>query len=593
MTKPPRESSRGAEEAPGAPPRYVRRCAAGADTSRLRRVSATPTASLRFDILAGLTTAAVVIPKAMAYATIAGLPVETGLYTGLVPLVVYAILGTSRPLSVTTTSTIAILVSSELAAVAPGADSVRLLEITGALALLVGVFLVAAAALRLGFLASFISAPVLTGFKAGIGIVIVVDQLPKLFGFHIHKTGLFRDVASIVAHLPQTSTPTLILALVILAIIVSLEHWAPRVPAPLVGVALGIVAVVALGLDRSGVELVGHIQRGLPAPVWPDVHLASMLWPGAAGIALMSFVETAAAGRAFVLPGEPLPSPNRELLALGVANVAGSPFQMMPAGGGTSQTAVNRAAGARTKAAGLVTAAVVVATLLFLAPVVSLLPQAVLAAVVIATTIPLVSPAEFMAIQTVRRREFWWAIAASVGVIFLGTLNGILVAVALSIVVLFIESNRPAVYELAHKPGTTVYRPRSSEHPDDEIVPGLLIVRPEGRLHFANARFVGDRMWQLVHEQKPRVLAVDMRAVPDVEYTALKALIEGERQLADAGTTLWLVALNPAVLDVVMRSPLGARLGRERMHMSLTQAVDAFSGRSGAPPSSERIGDKL
>ncbi len=542
-------------------------------------MSATRAGSLRFDVVAGLTTAAVVIPKAMAYATIAGLPVETGLYTGLIPLVVYAILGTSRPLSVTTTSTIAILVASELEAVAPGADTARLLEITGALALLVGLFLVAAAVLRLGFLASFISAPVLTGFKAGIGIVIVVDQLPKLFGFHIHKAGLFRDIASIAGHLPQTSPPTLILAVVILAIIVALEHWAPRVPAPLVGVAAGILAVVALKLDQSGVELVGHIQRGLPAPVWPDVRLAEALWPGAAGIALMSFVETAAAGRAFVLPGEPLPAANRELLALGVANVAGSPFQMMPAGGGTSQTAVNRAAGARTKAAGLVTAAVVVATLLFLAPVVSVLPQAVLAAVVIATTLPLVSPAEFAAIHVVRRREFWWAIAATVGVVFLGTLNGILVAVALSIIVLLIESNRPPLYELGHKPGTSVFRPLSPDHPGDEVVPGLLIVRPEGRLHFANARFVGDRAWQLVHERQPRVVAVDMRAVPDIEYTALKSLIESERQLYDAGTELWLVALNPDVLGAVMRSPLGARLGRDRMYMSLNQAVDAFKQR--------------
>jgi MFS superfamily sulfate permease-like transporter len=365
------------------------------------------------------------------------------------------------------------------------------------------------------------------------------------------------------------------------------------VPAPLVGVGVGILAVVALKLDQSGVELAGHIHQGLPSPVWPDLKLAESLWPGAAGIALMSFVETAAAGRAFLLPGEPLPNANRELLALGVANAAGSPFQMMPAGGGTSQTAVNRAAGARTKMAGLVTAAVVVATLLFLAPVVSLMPQAALAAVVIATTLPLVSPAEFMAIHNVRQREFWWAVAACLGVIFLGTLNGIVVAVALSIIVLFIESNRPPVYELGHKVGTTVFRPRSSEHPDDEFVPGLLIVRPEGRLHFANARFVGDRILQLVRERKPRVLAVDMRAVPDIEYTALKSLIEGERQLQDAGTTLWLVALNPAVLDAVMRSALGALLGRERMYMSLSQAVEVFMQRPSAARAPDADDDKL
>lgn len=529
--------------------------------------------SPRADIVAGLTTAAVIIPKSVAFATIAGLPVEAGLYTGLVPLVAYAILGTSRPLSVTTTSTIAILVAGELALVAPGADSARLLAVTATISLIVGVFLIAASVLRLGFLASFISAPVLTGFKAGIGIVIIVDQLPKLFGFHIQKLGLLRDIGSIAEHLPQTSVPTVVLAIVILAIILGLEHFAPRVPAPLVGVAIGIAGVAWLKL---AVEQVGPIHAGLPTPVMPDLSLWRSLWPGAAGIALMSFVETAAAGRAFLLRGEPTPRANRELLAIGVGNAAGSPFQMMPAGGGTSQTAVNRAAGARTRLAGLVTAAVVVATLLFLSPVVSLLPQAALAAVVIATTFPLVSPAEFVAIQSVRNRELWWAVAACVGVIFLGTLDGILVAVALSILVLFIESNRPPVYELARKPGTTVFRPRSPEHPEDETIPGLLMLRTEGRMHFANAHHVGDQVWAKIHERKPRVVAFDMRAVPDIEYTALRELIDAEQRLRDGGTSLWLVALNPEALHAVNRTPLAARLGRERMFMSLGQAVEAF-----------------
>jgi sulfate permease, SulP family len=555
-------------------------------------VSATSDNPLRADLVAGLTTAAVVIPKTMAYAAIAGLPLEVGLYTGLVPLVIYAILGTSRPLSVTTTSTIAILVASELATVAPGADSTRLMAVAAALSLMVGVFLLAAAALRVGFLAAFISAPVLTGFKAGIGIVIVVDQLPKLFGFHIHKTGLFRDVVSIFEHLPQTSMPTIVLAIVILVLLVTLEHWAPRVPAPLVAVGGAIAAVALLKLDAKGVELVGQLHAGLPSPVWPDVSLALSLWPGAAGIALMSFVETAAAGRAFLLPGEPTPEPNRELLALGVANAVGSTLQMMPAGGGTSQTAVNRAAGARTKAAGLVTAAVVVATLLFLAPVVALMPQAALASVVIATTLPLVSPAEFAAIYGVRRREFWWAVAACVGVIFLGTLNGILVAVALSLVVLFIQSNRPPVYELARKPGTTVFRERGV-HPGDEIVPGMLMLRPEGRIHFANAQHLGDQAWRLVHENQPRVLVLDLRAVPDIEYTGIKALGDAERQLREAGTMLWLVALNPTVFEVVSRAPLGKLLGRERMFLSLGHAVDAFERLPKPEPPSARNGDKL
>jgi len=540
-------------------------------------LDALPSRSLRVDAVAGLTTAAVVIPKTMAYATIAGLPIEAGLYTGLVPLVIYAILGTSRPLSVTTTSTLAILAAGEVAVLGPNASSGELLARTAALSLMVGVFLTLAGVLRLGFLADFISAPVLAGFKAGIGIVIIVDQAPKLFGFHIHKEGLFRDVVSIVQHLPETSATTLVLAIVILALILALEHFMPKAPAPLIAVALGIAACALLGLDRRGVELVGHIQPGLPLPAWIDLSLLRAVWPGALGIALMSFVETAAAGRAFRLPTEPLPEANRELLATGLANVLGSPFQMMPAGGGTSQTAVNRAAGARTKAAGIVTALVVVATLLFLAPIVSLMPQATLAAVVIATTLPLVSPKEFMTIWRIRHVEFWWAAAAILGVVFLGTLNGILVAVALSLFVLFYQATRPPVHIIGRKPGTEVFRPLSLEHPEDETFPGLLILKLEGRMNFANAHSVSERAWPLIRQAKPKVLALDLSAVPDIEYTALKGLTDTEQNLRDAGTLLWLVALNPAALAVVQRAALGHTLGRDRMFFTLPQAVEAFT----------------
>jgi MFS superfamily sulfate permease-like transporter len=375
-------------------------------------MSAYPTTWLRADVVAGLTTAAVVIPKAMAYAAIAGLPLQIGLYTSLVPLVVYAAIGTSRPLSVTTTSTIAILTAAAVSQVG-GGDGAQQAAAAAALALMVGCALLLAFVLRVGFLADFISLPVLTGFKAGIAIVIVVDQLPKLLGIHLTKSGFLRDAVSLAQHIPDTSVVTLVLAVALLVLIISLEHLAPRFPAPLVAVVIGITVSGVLGLEAMGVDLVGRIETGLPAFALPDFALAFQLWPAALGIALMSFVETIAAGRAFVQPGEPLPKPDRELLAIGLTNVAGSAFLNMPSGGGTSQTAVNRASGARTQMAGLVTASVVLATLLFLASIVALLPQAALAAVVVATTAGLFKPAEFMAIRRVRQREFWWAITAT------------------------------------------------------------------------------------------------------------------------------------------------------------------------------------
>lgn len=434
---------------------------------------------LRFDILAGLTASAVVIPQAMAYATIAGLPVQVGLYTALVPMLIYVLLGTSRPLSVSTTSTIAILTASQLAMVVPSGGLADTLVAGSVLALLAGVFLLLASLLRLGFIANFISAPVLTGFKAGIGLVIFAGQL------------------------------------------------------------------------------------GL----------------GALGIALMAFVESIAAGRAFAGPKDPLVDANRELFALGGANLGGSLFQGMPAGGGTSQTAVNNQAGARSQLAELVTAGFVILTLLFLAPLIGLMPQATLGALVIVAALGLVKVSEFRAIYRIRRDELWWAIIALFGVLVLGTLQGIVIAVAVSLLTLIYQADHPPLYMLGRKPGTDIFRPYE-ESSTDELFPGLLILRTEGRMTFASAPRLKDKISDLIRATEPEILALDLSAVPNIEYTALQMLIGFEEKLHDAGITLWLVALNPEALNVIQRSSLMKTLGTGRMFFNAEQAVEAFQSRS-------------
>ena len=288
---------------------------------------------LRADLIAGLTAAAVVIPKAMAYATIASLPVQVGLYTAFVPLVIYAVLGTSRPLSTSTTTTIAILAGAQLGLVVPGGDAAALLVASATLALLVGAFLVLASVLRIGFVANYISESVLVGFKAGIGLVIVVDQLPKLMGIHFDKGPLLENLVAIVRHLPEASVITLVLSAVMLAVLLGLKHFVPRAPAPIVAVAIGIAATALFGLHQQGVETAGHIPQGLPAVVLPDLTLLAKLWPGALGIALMSFTETTAAARAFAASGEPRPNANQELLATGISNIGGALLGAMAAGG--------------------------------------------------------------------------------------------------------------------------------------------------------------------------------------------------------------------------------------------------------------------
>jgi len=533
---------------------------------------------LRPDTIAGLTAAAVVVPKALAYATVAGLPVQVGLYTAFIPMVVYALLGTSRPLSVSTTTTIAILTAAALGLAVPDGDASRLLTAAATLTVMVGAALALASVLRLGFVANFISEPVLVGFKSAIGVVIVVDQLPKLLGIHVDKAGFFRDVASIVAHLPQASLATVAVSVGIFALIMALKRFLPRSPAPLIAVGVAIIVSVLLGLQQAGVAVVGEVPRGLPGFVPPSLDLVRQMWPAAVGIALMSFTESIASGRAFAAAQEPRPVPNRELLALGLANVGGGLFGSMPAGGGTSQTAVNRLAGAKSQMAELVTAACALATLLLLAPLIAMMPKAALAAVVIVYSIGLIAPHEFVDIRRVRTAEFRWAVVAFAGVVLLGTLQGIVVAVVLSLLSLASQAYNPRVYPLGRKPGTTVYRPLSEGHPGDETWPGLLIVRVEGRVFFANAQRVGDLVWPLLEEHAPRVVLLDCGAVTDLEYTALKMLTEAEERLRKEGRELWLAAMNPGVSAMVEHSKLGAALGRQRMFPNLDAAVDRFRG---------------
>jgi sulfate permease, SulP family len=531
---------------------------------------------LRPDLVAGLATSAVVIPIAMAHATIAGLPVQVGLYTAFLPMVIYAVLGTSRPLSVSTTTTLSILAANEFDRIAPANDFASLLRVSAMLTLLVGTSLVLASLLRLGFIANFISTPVLVGFKAGIGIVIVMDQVPKILGIHFQKESFLHNLLAIVRDIPEMSLMTFAVGSATLAVLVVIKYVLPRASAPLIAVAVSIAGAFLLNLGMHGVLLVGHIPKGFPPITVPDFSLAVRLWPGALGIALMSFTETIAAGRAFAESGEPLPQANRELIATGLANVGAAFLGAIPAGGGTTQTAVNRLAGARTQLAELITSMAVLATMLFLSPLIALMPQATLAAIVIVYSVGLIRPVEFKAILTIRRTEFFWAVTAFVGVVLLGTVPGILVAIVVSFLALAYQAADPSVYALGRKPGTNIFRPCSKEQPGDETFPGLLLLRLEGRVFFANAEVIGQKIRLLIERSKPKTVVLDFSNVPDLEYTALKMLAEAETRQRGRGVSLWLVGLSPKVLTIVRRSPLGKALGNEAMHYNLELAVAKF-----------------
>jgi high affinity sulfate transporter 1 len=540
---------------------------------------------LRGDLAAGLTTSAVVIPQAMAYATIAGLPVQVGLYVATVPMLVYAVAGTSRPLSVSTTSTLAALTAAAVASAAAG-DPDRALVAASTLAALSGVLLLAAGVLRLGFMADFISSPALAGFKAGTGLLIAAGQLGKILGVPQEGDSFFAKIGSALANLGEISWPTFALAMTSIAILLGLRRWAPRsLPGPLLVVGLGIVLAVTTGLADRGVALVGAVPPGLPELVAPDLALVGQLVGPAAGVALMAFVESIAAARAFTAPDDPEVDADQELRALGTANLAGGCFQGFPAGGGLSQTAVNRGSGARSQLAGIATALVVVLTLLFLTPLFENLPQATLGAVVMVAVAGLVDPAALGRIRRLRFRDFVLGLVALAGVLVLGVLDGVLLAVVVSMLTLIHGTNHPPIEVLGRRPGSGHWR-SLERHPDGETVPGLLVLRPVAAIYFGNGPRVRKRLLDLVDaaDRPPRVLLLDLDAVPDIDVTALDVVASLDAELRRRGITLWLTNLNARPLDMLRRLP-DAGAWEPRLFREPDDAAAAFSAR---PPRGAR-----
>jgi len=534
----------------------------------------------RADLMAGLTAAAVVIPQAMAYAAVAELPVETGLYCALAAMLVYPLLGSSRPLSVTTTSSIAMLTASEVAAVTDAHPTIAATSMAATLALMVGVILIAARILRLGFLANFISKPVLVGFQAGVGVAIVVGQLKAVLGVSATSKTTLGILAALPGLLPHAHLPTLFIAAIGIGVLLAGSRLWPRAPTPLAWVAITIAASAALGLSRMGVATIGLVPAGLPHLATPDLSLVAYLWPGALGIALMAFTESMAAARTFRSDSDRPVETNAELVANGAANVAAAFAGGMPAGGGTSQTAVVDQMGARSQMAQWVDAAAVVVTLLALSGVIGLMPKAALAAVIVATGISMIKPATFSAIGRIRLDELSWAVASVAGVIAFGTLDGILLAVVVSLLTLGYQIDHPPVYAMTYDREDDVFR-RARPGESHEALPGLLALGTQGSLSFANAGWVHDRLGALVKEAHPKIIVLECSAIPDIEYTALLMLIESERMLRAAGVELWLAAVNPDLQRILDRSPLAEALGPDRFFLTLGKAAMAWRRRGG------------
>lgn len=506
---------------------------------------------LRGDVVAGLTVWAVLVPESIAYATIAGVPPIVGLYAAPAALVLYALLGSSRQLVVGPMSSTALLSAAVVGGLAAGAD--RVAALTAGLALVAGTIALVAGLLRLGFVAAFISEPVLKGFVVGLALTIIVGQLPKITGSPGGEGEFFGRLWGFFTGLGQTHALTLVVGVLALVLLLALKRLLPLVPASLVVVVLAIAATWVFGLDRHGLDIVGTLPGGLPPLGLPGLDASgyASLVAGGAGIALVGFTEGLGAARTYAARAGDRIDTDRELLGLGGANLASGLCSGMVVNGSLSKTAVNGAAGARSQVSGLTAALLTVLTLLFLTGLFEKLPEAVLAAVVIAAVIDLVdipalrdlyrltTPALGSVYGVAARADFLGALAALLGVLLLGTLQGLAVGVAVSLLLLLRRSSRPHVAELGRADGPG--RPRwvdPAREEDAVAEPGVAVLRIEGGLYFANTEYVHDRVADAARAEGVRGVVLDLRAVPFVDATAARMIERLARDTAARGTAL-------------------------------------------------------
>jgi SulP family sulfate permease len=534
---------------------------------------------LRADALAGLTVMGLLLPEAMAYAQLAGAPPVAGLYATLAGLVLYAVFGTSRQIICSPTSTAAIMTAAAVASMGPHSAGQTIALVAG-VALLTGIISVVAGVARLGFIASFISLPVASGYLFGLALIIIVRQVPKLLGIVVPSNrGFFGMLWRELTGLGRISGWTLLVSCVALALLFGLRRWRPHWPAALLALALGILAGFAFNHDSHGVALVGTIPAGLPTPHLPGLSFADIarLAPSAAGITVVVFAEALSGARTFATRHRYDIDPNQELIALGTANLGAGALGGMPVSGGVSGSALNDASGARTEVSSLLAAAVMLVTLLVLTPIFRDLPEAVLGAIVVRAVWGLLNVRELRRYGRARAIDLGLALVALLAVVGLGVLTGLGAAVALSLLVLIYRSSRPHAAVLGRVPGERTYTDLA-RHPENEQFPGLLIFRLDAQLFFANAGFAHDRLSALVTaaEPPPAVVLWDLEVTTDLDITSADMLRRTEQELRAGGTDLMFARVRDPVRDTFRRSGLLRIVGEDHVFLTVDDGVQHF-----------------
>ena len=533
---------------------------------------------LRPDFIAALVVLSLLVPEGMAYAQMAGLPPQMAFYTAPAAMIGYAIFSTSRQVITTTTSTIAVMIAAILGGLAV-AGSAEYIVLASGLAIMVGLLFLVARLLRLGFMSEFFSKPVITGFIFGLAMMIAIRQVPKLFGIESGGEDFFERVIDIIRHLPETNPWTLFLGVSSLVLLFALEHYFHRIPAALVTLVYGIAVVSIFGLEEQGVHVIGEIPAGIVPPKLPGVILDNFipLFTGAIGIMLLGFAETIGAARQFATKHRYTIDSDQELTALGVANLGAGLFQGFAVDASLSKSAANDRTGAKTEMSAIIAAILTVITAIFLTPLFRNLPEATLAAIVIVAVWGLFNVAELRRYRRLDRPDFWLSIVALFGVLVLGVLAGLIIAVVLSILMIVSRASQPHFSILGKFPGEQTYGD-IERHPDNNQVPGLIIVRPDAFLFYANATPLHEELRKLTRESEPppNTILLDLEASKDVDVTSLDMLAEVHTELKEAQIELWVARIHHTAMDRFQASGLADQIGEDHLYPSMHQAVRAY-----------------
>ncbi len=543
---------------------------------------------LPLDIVAGLTVCAILVPEGMAYAELAGMPPETAFYAAPIALLAYAVLGSSRQLVVAVSSAIAIMSAATVSGLA-AAGSVEYAALTAALAILAGLVSMAAGFLKLGRVAQFFSESVLLGFVFGLALLITIKQIPKLLGIEAHGESALDLVRDMIPHLRETDLLTLAVGLAGIAGMIVLERRLPRVPAALV-VLLGSIAVsVAVGLEGRGVHVVGDLPAGLRGPTLPGVGLEALplLLFGAVGIALVAFAEAIGPANEFAREHGGKIDPNRELIAIGASNTGAGLFTGFPIGSSLSKSAANDRAGARTPASLVTAAAATGLVALFLTPLFEPLPEATLGAIVVVAVFGMMKVGKLRRLWQLRRIDFWLAMIALVGVLVVPTLEALGLAVVASLGVLVWRASEGRLTFLGRASGGL--EPVDLESVPEAAIPGILIVRPDEMLFFANVASVRDGILAAAADMEPppTVVLVDLSLTPEVDMPVVEALEDLHQRLTADGIELWLANLRPDAMDLLDRAGTLGAIGAGRLYPRVIDGILAFVLR--LPGARERV----